>query len=289
MLERTIPTCRGAQDEIGRRGDYVEHVDGVQGDEPIADVMQMPPDDSAKWHFTIVSTKSCKACEQLRADFRDSPVLACWVNVADYKKSWAHYQVVDVADATQAWRWKDFKPTAFPTLIVQPPGNGSWGDPHTVVFLQTGRLDPNELDKRLRKAISQYATKVHHQHQAWNVKQAQSPPLAAGIQQTGGPPPFEFPVPLPAPVQQPQYQMIPPPQTQAPSGQPAAAGLGEGLWIKLLTMLVGTDLGLKLLLPFLKKWEDRAKSTPNPFDDLVTGFVRKSLEDRLNLPRPSGP
>ncbi|MCI0357284.1 MAG: hypothetical protein L0211_02220 [Planctomycetaceae bacterium] len=269
--------------EIARRGDLVEHVDGVHGDAPIADVMQTPADDSGKWHFTLVTTKGCKACQQVLADFLDSPVLAAWVNVSEYKRSWAHWQVVDVADPTQAWRWKDFKPTAFPTLIVQPPFDASWGDPHTVVFLQTGRSDPKQLDSQLRKAIGLYATKMHPQHQAWHLKQGLAPRLAAGgFEQVSGPPPFDVPAPLPVPMQQPVYQTIPP-------QQPEASALGGGIWIQLLVLLMGSNVALKFLLPMFQKWQEGAKKTPSPLDDLVFGFVRKALEDRLKIQTPPGP
>src|SRR2546423_3394382 len=163
-----------AQAEIARRGGLVERVAGIvdAGDplSAIALAMQPPEDDSYKWLFTLVSTRNCQWCEQARRDFENDPKLKAWVDTKDYTKSWAHWQVVQIEDQSQAWRWKDFRPTSFPTLIVQPPVNGSWGDPHTIVFAHQGYLKPADLDAAIRKAIQLYATKSFSQRLAWESK-----------------------------------------------------------------------------------------------------------------------
>src|SRR5436305_7372757 len=111
-----------AQTEIARRGAIAERVDGEKdaGDPTaaIAAAMQPPQDDSYKWLFTLVSTRNCQWCEQMRRDFDSDPKLKAWVDTKDYTKSWAHWQVVQIEDQSQAWRWKNFRPTSFPTLIV---------------------------------------------------------------------------------------------------------------------------------------------------------------------------
>jgi hypothetical protein len=71
-----------------------------------------------------------------------------------------HYQVVQIEDQSQAWRWKDFKPKTFPTVIVQPPFDNSWGDPHTIVMLQEGYEKPEKLAPKFRAAIDKYTAKV---------------------------------------------------------------------------------------------------------------------------------
>jgi hypothetical protein len=167
--------------------------------------MQPPADDSHKWLFTLVTTKGCQWCDRLRADFDNDPTLKAWVDTKDYTKSWAHWQVVQIEDKSQEWRWKDFKPTQFPTLIVQPPVNGSWGDPHTIVFVRQGYLRPAELDAGIRKAIQLYAAKAFPRHLAWESKQASAAISDAGFQQGGAEqsggwtPPVTPPTPLPAP------------------------------------------------------------------------------------------
>lgn len=286
-----------ALDEIARRGDYVEHVDGFQGEEnPIADALQPPEDDSYKWNITLVTTRGCRYCETLKRDIAESPTLAPWVNVQDYKKSWAHYQVVDISDPTQAWRWKHFKPTTFPTLILQPPFNGSWGEPHTIVFLQSGYGGkPEKLDADLRKAIERYAVKVHPKHMAWHAKQGGDPGISeGGFNQSaepsvGGPPPFVVPGPSPATPSyqpyQPAPQQFPPPDESTPVNDPVSLAF----WLKLLTMLVGSQMFLQFALPLVKAWQTKAGTTPSKLDDLVSAFVRKALESRLTVEEPTKP
>src|SRR4029078_10795619 len=147
-VEKDVP--RIAEAEIARRGSLVERTNGIQAESnatsAIALAMQPPPDDSHKWLFTLVTTKNCPWCEQMRRDFDTDPKLKSWVDTKDYTRSWAHWQVVQIEDQSQAWRWKDFKPTSFPTLLVQPPVNGSCGDPHTIVFVRQGYLKHAELD-----------------------------------------------------------------------------------------------------------------------------------------------
>jgi len=231
-----------AQAEIARRGAMVERVGGIQdaGDPAaaISAAMQPPADDSHKWHFTLVTMRNCQWCAKLRADFENDPKLKAWVDTKDYTKSWAHWQVVQIEDQSQAWRWKDFKPTQFPTLIVQPPVNGSWGDPHTIVFVRQGYMPPADLDAAIRKAIQLYAVKVFPRHLAWASKQGKTEMADAGFrsggaEQSGGwTPPVTPPSPLPP---------LPnvPPQTYPPTADPSSpAGLTIPLSLPSLTTIL---------------------------------------------------
>src|SRR5262245_44187880 len=107
-----------AQAEIARRGAMVERIDGLQDalspQSAVALAMQPPADDSHKWLFTLVTTRNCQWCEQTRRDFDSDARLKAWVDTKDYMKSWAHWQVVQIEDQSQAWRWKDFRPKSFP-------------------------------------------------------------------------------------------------------------------------------------------------------------------------------
>jgi hypothetical protein len=233
-----------ALDEIARRGNLVERIDGFQdaGDASaaIAAALATPADDSHKWHFTLVTKQGCAACAALKRDFDGAPALKPWVNTADYKKSWAHWQVIDADDATQAWRWKDFKPSAYPTLIVQPPFNGGWGDPHVVVFLKTGYDGrPEKLTASIKAAIEKYAVAVFARKLAADVRRGAAPHFVqreseSGMRQQGGwTPPFSPVSPQPAPAYQPLPQ-IPPDVAAQPPGNFA-------LWTTLI--LGGLGLG----------------------------------------------
>jgi hypothetical protein len=254
--DKNVPLI--AEAEIARRGALVERVNGIQAESDsasaIALAMQPPPDDSHKWLFTLVTTKNCSWCEQMRRDFATDPKLKSWVDTKDYIRSWAHWQIVQIEDQSQAWRWKDFKPTSFPTLIVQPPVNGSWGDPHTIVFVRQNYLKPAQLDTAIREAIQLYSTKLYSRRLAWSKTPSadQSATIIGGIkaeprdEHAGGwNPPVSPPAPLPplpavpsTPNQPAQY-----PPAQYPPSLPNFASL--------LAQLLGSLLGGPALANFL--------------------------------------
>jgi hypothetical protein len=152
-----------AQQEIQRRGAMVERIgpsaEARSGDR-LAEALAPPPDDSHKWFLTLIVQRDCPACERMRADFERAPPLAAWVCPADPQRSWAHWQVFQADDASQAWRWQDVPLSQFPTVIVQPPLNRAFGDPHAVVYLHQGYLAPEELSVGIRRAIQRYVAKL---------------------------------------------------------------------------------------------------------------------------------
>lgn len=300
--DKNVP--RIAATEIARRGplaeriNNIEHIQGIQdgGDatSAFALAMQPPADDSHKWLFTLVTTKNCSWCDQLRRDFATDPKLKAWVDTKDYTQSWAHWQVVQIEDQSQAWRWKDFRPASFPTLIVQPPVNGSWGDPHTIVFVRQGYLKPAELDTAIRQAIQQYAAKLYPRHRAWsqNKPTHQSTgqaPAASQIAQRddhsgGWTPPVTPPTPLsPVPLT-PNSVNLP---AQYPPLQPDV--------ISLLVQLVGGILGgpalANLLLVAILAWQvyrgiAKREGIPLLIDDNTAQQLTNAVK---GLPRSTKP
>lgn len=254
--DKDVP--RIAEAEIARRGALAERVNGIQAENnatsAIALAMQPPADDSHKWLFTLVTTKNCTWCEQMRRDFDTDPKLKPWVDTKGYTRSWAHWQVVQIEDQSQAWRWKDFKPTSFPALIVQPPVNGSWGDPHTIVFIRQGYLKPAQLDAAIREAIQLYSTKLYPRRLAWSTQPSVNltTNIVGGLKAeprdehaSGWNPPVTPPAPLPplptvpnSPNQPAQY-----PPSQYPPSQPNLASL--------LAQLLGNVFGGPALANFL--------------------------------------
>src|SRR5689334_16695116 len=83
--DKNVP--RIAEAEIARRGPLVERVSGIQGTDDsrgaVALAMQPPADDSYKWLFTLVTTKGCSWCEQMRKDFETDSKLKAWVDTKD--------------------------------------------------------------------------------------------------------------------------------------------------------------------------------------------------------------
>lgn len=216
-----------AKAEIARRGPMVERVNGftAESDEAyFVEALSPPADDSNKWSVTLVTMQGCKFCDQLRGDFESSPALTPWVNTQDYTKSWAHYKVVQIEDKSQSWRWKEFQPKVFPTLILQPPFDRSWGDPHTIVFLKEGYDGkPDKLAQNLRAAIDKYVKLVKPQRTAWKAKHslAMTHNNGGGMEQAGGwNPPATPPSVLPPGTPSPSTTV---PPTTDPT--PASGGL----------------------------------------------------------------
>jgi hypothetical protein len=315
-----------AEAEIGRRGALVERIGGFESASDsgaaICAALQPPADDSHKWHFTLVTMRGCSWCERMRADFAADAKLTAWVNTQDYTKSWAHWQVVQIEDQSQAWRWKDFKPTVFPTLIVQPPVNGSWGDPHTIVYLRQGYLKPAELDAAIRSAIQLYATKAFPRHVAWEAKQSVAatsvnhagfqqgnPAVPAGpvekgapIEQAGGwNPPVSPPLPLsPLPLPtlpnypvQPTYPNAPPqvpPEYQPLQPQPSATSLLS----QLLAGLFGGQATGNLLLIAILAWQlyrgfAKTNGIPLVVDDATAAQLVQLLQTLRQSPAQQSP
>jgi hypothetical protein len=155
------PTPEVDTSEVLRRGDDVAIVgEGPRNQETEALRLALAPpaDDNHKWSLTLVSLKGCVPCERLKADFRKAPELLAFIAAPEESKAWAHWNEY-LADDTlqQKLRLKAYKFAGYPTLILQPPRNGMWGDPATVVFQHAGYAgDPKLLADKLRKALQAY-------------------------------------------------------------------------------------------------------------------------------------
>jgi hypothetical protein len=290
-----------AADEIRRRGALVEHVGGIQaGDEAVVaftEAVAPPTDDGHKWFFTLVVTRGCPWCEKMRSDFAHSPYLKAWVNVKEPKDSWAHWQVVQIEDQSQAWRWKNVRPTRFPTLIVQPPLNRSFGDPATVVFMRQGYLEPEKLDAEIRAAIRDYTKKVAPQYRAWKVQreQALAGEAIGQADATGQTADWRPPAPPPSPLPEPSVPFqVPPPAVPSPS----ADNLGL-LLVNLLGKLMPSFQTILLLLLALSNvwmlYRDLARQTGVKMliDDQtaqqIVNVIRKVAGGSGGPPPPSPP
>ena len=139
------------QAEVMRLGDMVQHVGYVQSDEgadAFVAAMSPPESDADKWFISVITMQGCGACEKLKHDWATNEWLLSLANPANPKKSWAHYRVYDKDDLSQAFRWKNVKITAYPTIIVQPPRSGQFGNPATVVYQGVYQGDPEKLAAR---------------------------------------------------------------------------------------------------------------------------------------------
>lgn len=227
-----------AEQEILRRGNFVERIDGYRNDatDLIAEALRPPADDSHKWFITVITTRNCKYCESLKQAFATSPELRPFADPSDHANSWAHFNVFAAEDQTQAWRWEGIQLAGYPTMLIQPPRDGRYGDPKTVVMQKTGYDgDSQKLATAIRDGITAYVARLPKQSQHRGIGQKTEPAeqQSRGYEPPFSPPPRVEPTPY-APM--PQFPFDYPPVPQ-PAPQPMVNPLS------LLATLIGSMLG----------------------------------------------
>ncbi len=166
--EGDVPSS--ARREIAMRGEQIERIDGQvragDGEDVIGQAADTPPDDSGKWHLSILTVGNCQACERLKSDLR-SEAFRDWVNLDDHEQSWAHYHEIRFdGDVGREWgskleKFLRRKIADFPAVVVQPPVNGSFGKHTELVFLQQGYDgDAEKLTTKMAEAIGKYCAKL---------------------------------------------------------------------------------------------------------------------------------
>jgi hypothetical protein len=286
-----------AKDEITRRGDLVTHTEQrTGGTQAFTEATTLPADDSHKWFLTVVTAPDCQHCARLKADLAKSPLKA-WVDLQEAAKSWSHFHEYVAGDETQEWRWKQIKIGGYPTILVQPPIDGQYGDPATVVFQQTGYDgDAEKLSTHMSVAIRRYTDSLA-QRRVIQGGHRQVDPSGAGQPVIGVDPPFTPVSPLPNPTPYPNpypspYPTVPPLPTPQPVPQPSLGGMLATLLGGMLgsnglqTFILLAILGLAGVRTFRK-----ATNQPLLLDDAAFESMKKMLTDlaKAMTPNASGP
>ena len=149
--------------EVLRLGNVVQSVgSGARSSEidEYVEALAPPASDADRWFLSVVTTRGCKACEQLKQEWIKNAWLLALANPTDPKQSWAHYNVYLHGDQSQSFRFDKVQITGYPTIILQPPRSGKYGDPKTVVFQGVYGGDPQELAEGVTKAIRQYVDQL---------------------------------------------------------------------------------------------------------------------------------
>ncbi len=272
--------------EAVRRGDMVVTVgEGPRGaeQEAIIAATAPPADDSHMWYVTVFVQEGCEACKQLKEDFKTSPLLMSFVAASEPAKAWAHLNYYDVKDDTQKDRIKRYKINGTPTVVIQPPRNGMWGDPALVVDQIDGYdNDPKKLATRMSYSVRLYAAKAakagYPKHFQSLLGQYSAAPTSGAAQA----PPFNVPSSdpfTPQPSNNPFPSFPPTPSQPATPATPAPAPVPMP-WIYLITTLLGSNLFIsvaKLVVPMLKP---RVDASPGKIDDLLLTLVTAFLEGK---------
>ncbi len=167
------------QAEILRLGNLVQQVGtGPRSDglDQFLAAMAPPASDADKWFISLLSSKGCAPCLQLKQAFGTDPALKALADPGDPARSWSHFNVYEAEDQSQAFRFSRLQIEAFPTVLVQPPRSQKYGDPSTVVFQGTYSGDPRQLAADITAAIRRYIAKVIPP-----AASAMAPPAPAGV------------------------------------------------------------------------------------------------------------
>jgi len=150
-----------AAHEAERRGSFVERVNGnragTDDNQAFLSAVQLPIDDSDKWHISIVGQRSCPPCDRLKADFKTSKYLQAWVDVSDPSASAAHYSTYTIEDQLQNWRFANIKFNKFPTIVMNPPSNGRCGPPSDNILIEGYNGDHKTLANVIRSEMKAYS------------------------------------------------------------------------------------------------------------------------------------
>jgi hypothetical protein len=169
-LDRDVPDA--ARREIARRGYLVQKVSEDLGEgeaDALAEAFAVPADDSHKFALTILYGAYRNAqLDALKRDLLGSKELEPWVHCKDRGRG--SYDVESTVESHLHCRfdqhkspfipehWAGLKVLGYPTLILQPPRNGDWGEPATVINQKTGyEGDPAKLAQWLRASVGKYA------------------------------------------------------------------------------------------------------------------------------------
>jgi hypothetical protein len=266
--------------EVLRLGDMEQHVDGIGSDpaDVFVEAMGPPASDADKWFISVLTMQGCVACQKLKSDWATNQWLLALADPSDPKKSWAHYNVYAREDRSQAFRFEGIQVTAYPTVLVQPPRNGRYGDPKTVVFQGTYGGDPERLARQITASIRQYVSKFEasqpSSHPAHRAAEG-----SIGIDPPWQPPPnVDPPLPNVTPVFPDGQPLIPPSVDPPDATTPTAGPWGTVLTVagtSLVTLLLA--LGAPWALQAYRQW--RIESGKRP---LLTDEQFQKLVDALS-------
>lgn len=213
------------QAEVLRLGNHVQHV-GVgprqEAADPLVEALAPPASDADKWFISVLTMQHCPGCVKLKRDWQTSPWLLALAIPSDSKASWAHFNVYASEDESQKFRFAAIQVTAYPTILVQPPRTGKYGDPATVVFQGVYGGDVQKLASEIVRAIRKYVAALEKKRPPREAKVEAEVKSDAG--QIGIDPPWQ-PTPKDDPNAKPILQVNLPqvPPADAPSAFPWGA------------------------------------------------------------------
>ena len=279
--EKDVPDA--ARREIERRGYLVQKIDGQIGDstaDVLAEALSVPEDDSHKFTLTILyGAHRNTQLDRLKEHLFSAKELQPWVRCKDRGKG--SYDVASTSESHLHCRfdqhknpfvpeqWTGIKVVDYPTLLLQPPRNGQWGPPDTVINQRTGYDGhPARLAEWIRASIGKYVLAYSRTPEYHATRMAQKQGHAE--QAEAG----RYPVPFPVPPKELPVGAEPalplPPDLVPVEPEPAR--------FPILNWLIGSGVLALLLHMALSYFGAYAKTTPTPVDDVAVQIAAKMLD-----------
>lgn len=278
--EKDVPDQ--ARREIERRGYLVQKIDDQVGAAPadvLAEALGIPPDDSHKFTLTILYGGYRNAqLDKLKEHVLTAKELEPWVRCRDRGKG--SYDVASTGESHLHCRfdqhknpflpdhWSGIKVVGYPTLLLQPPRNGQWGSPATVINQRTGYDgDPAKLAEWIRASIAKYA-----------LAYAQKPEYHAARSRNGHQEAKQTAGRYPAPFSVPPRELPAGSDPSSPFPPDLVPIEPEPAQYPVLNWLIASGVLVLLLHMALSYFGAYARSTPTPLDDAAVQIAGKVLE-----------
>ena len=182
-------------EQVLRLGSCVQHCDGLHRSSPTStdsfvDLMSaVPPDDDHKWFVSVFVDGSVES-QYLREQWKTDRHLLALADPTDQSSSWSHFHFYNVGDGSQKKRIENLKFDSLPTVIVQPPRSGEFGNPETVVYQSGYSGDPVQLANSISESVQFYITRLEDRP-GYDTFRAQTP--VEEQNDTIGNPPWDLP------------------------------------------------------------------------------------------------
>ena len=285
--EKDVPDA--ARREIERRGCLVQKIDGQIGDntaDVLAEALAVPEDDSHKFTLTILYGAHRNAqLDRLKEHLLSAKELEPWVRCKDRGKG--SYDVASTGESHLHCRfdqhknpfvpdqWSGIKVIDYPTLLLQPPRSGQWGQPDTAINQRTGYDgNPAKLAEWLKASIGKYVLAYSRTPEYHAARAART---SAGHEQSR-----RYPAPFPVPPKElPQGA-----EPASPFPQDLVPVEPEPARFPILNWLIGSGVLALLLHMALSYFGAYAKTTPTPVDDVAVQIAGKVLDALEQKKRP---
>jgi hypothetical protein len=132
-------------------------VNTVRGSGIAGQLSQVPDDDSGKWQVLLFTQPNCPPCVALKRAFAEHPGLKALASADG--SGWATLNIYDSASPSQAYRFKDYEITSFPTVVITTPVASKQFPYIQIARYESYGGDAEDFASTAAEAITRFAAK----------------------------------------------------------------------------------------------------------------------------------